>query len=100
VKIEYACTGCSDSSADKAAPRPVDSVMEIPSALAHHLLRVTGELPRLDLCSKPITVSRYFIPTARDNEKNRVTRATRRGGRGDSAERYFKRFIARPKYFK
>lgn len=32
VKIEYACTGCSDSSADKATPRPVDSVMEIPSA--------------------------------------------------------------------
>lgn len=36
VKIEYACTGCSDSSVDKATPRPVDSVMEIPSALAHH----------------------------------------------------------------
>jgi len=55
VKIEYACTGCSDSSVDKAAPRPVDSVMEIPSALAHHYHRFSMMFPASSLLA-PISV--------------------------------------------
>jgi len=80
VKIEYACTGCSDSSADKAAPRPVDSVMEIPSALAHHYRRFLRDVaaPR-SLFKADSGISLFHTP-ARDNEKNRVTRGQDRQG--------------------
>lgn len=67
VKIEYACTGCSDSSADKATPRPVDSVMEIPSARRLITTRpvVPGQfpLPVVESCSKSIAKSRYIAST-------------------------------------
>lgn len=77
VKIEYACTGCSDSSADKATPRPVDSVMEIPSA--RRLITTRPVVPPASFAScrrilfkvnREISLYRIY----RYNEKNRVHR--------------------------
>lgn len=79
VKIEYACTGCSDSSADKATPRPIDSVMEIPSA--RRLITTRPVVPGPASCRRILfkvnrEISLYRI--YRYNEKNRVRRTPAR----------------------